>query len=128
MEAAIFNVSFYFYAILILVGCAQTVSVGDLIEVADLLFFLFSCVRHAADPGLTSNLKGFLLDGLAPRARCIHVTWKFSGWPGACDFRKENIPEATTLQRLAHNASKRFAKTEPNKQKTVADVACKLDF
>ena len=76
-------------------GCAQTAALGDPMEVVGLLFFLCSYVCQVADPSLTPNLKGLLVDGLAPRPRYNHAGLLFSGWSQAPDSRKCDVPEVT---------------------------------
>ena len=77
----------------ILVGCAQTAPVGDLMEVVGLLFFMCSYVCQGADLSLTPNLKGLRLDGLLPRPRGKYGGLSFAGWSWAPDSRKHYVLE-----------------------------------
>ena len=80
-------------------GCAQTAAVGDPMEVVGLLFFSVLQVCQVAEPSLTPNLKGLLLDGLAPRPRGKHGGVSFSGWSWTPDSRKHDTPELPVAPR-----------------------------
>ena len=52
-------------------------------------FFCCSYVCLVADPSLTLNLKGLLVEGLVPRERGKHGIWSFSGWPSGAGSKGE---------------------------------------
>ena len=113
--------------------------VDDLMEEVSLLFFLCSYVRQVADPSSMSNLKGLLVDCLAPsqdlRKHDVPAV-EFAPQAGeVLPFRVQafwcnkssDLLMAMTSQRheeAVHNGSKRLPKTEPSRKSTDFPRSC----
>ena len=80
-----------------------------------------SYVCQIADPSLTPNLKGFLLDGLAPRPRGKHLGLSFSGWSWAPDSRKHYFLEVPVACRPGEKMSSCESRASSSKKPCLFD-------